>query len=346
MTFNFFGNGKYFFSCIILLLLASCQNADKKRILEENLKADSISILLNLPELKAVNSKLLEDPNSGDLYNKRALIYTSIKEYTAAANDAKRAIKIDSTLPAYYNTLIDAYFAQNNTRKAKDLLELVEKKFPDNTEALLKSAELYFLVMQYQKAINYTNKALKVDVSLAKAYYLKGSIYRESGDTAKAITSLQTATEQDNQYEDAFFDLGILYAAKKNPLGPEYYNSALRINPTNENTRYARAKLLQDIGKTDEAIAEYDALLVKNKRCDNCCYNVGAIYLEIKKDNKKALAYFTRAIGINPNYAEAYFARAYTYSKMGDRERAKQDYNSCLELEPNYEPAIEGLNKL
>jgi pentatricopeptide repeat protein len=329
-----------------LVFISSCQSSEKKELQAENAKADSISIRLNLPELKAVNAQLLEDPNNAELYKKRALIYTSIKEYSAAVNDAKRAIKIDSNVADYYNTMVDAYFSQNNTRKAKELLETIEKKFPENTEALLKSAELYFIVRQYQKAIDYTNKALKVDPGLAKGYYIKGSIYRESGDTAKAITSLETATEQDNRYEDAFFDLGIIYAARKNNLALDYYNSALRINPNNENTLYARAKLLQDLGKIEEAIIEYKKLLEKNKNCDNCCYNLGAIYLELKKDNANAITYFNKAIDINPNYAEAFFARAYTYAKLGDKEQAKADFNTCLRLSPNYEPAVEGLNKL
>ena len=331
---------------ILLLMMAACHTEVEKELIADNQKADSISIKLNLPELKAVNAQLLEDPNSADLYNKRAVIYTSIKEYTAAVNDAKRAIKIDSTMPVYYNTLVDAYFSQNSTRQAKELLEAMEKKFPTNTEALLKLAELYFLVRQYQKAIDFTNKALKVDASLAKAYYLKGSIYKESGDTAKAISSLVTATDQDNKFEDAYYDLGIIYAARKSAIALEYYDNTLRINPNNENAYYARAKVLQDLGKYDEAIAEYSLLLTKNKACDNCCYNIGAIYLELKKDNQKALDYFTRAIEINPSYTEAYFARGYTHSKLNDKKSAKADYDRCLQLTPNYEPAIEGLNKL
>ena len=328
------------------LILIGCRSEEKKEIEAENIKADSISIKLNLPELKAVNAELINDPNNADLYNKRALIYISIKEFSSAVNDAKRAIKIDSTFPGYYNTLVDAYFSQNNTRQAKDLLQVIEKKFPENTEALLKLAELFFLVRQYQRAIDYVNKALKIDVGLAKAYYLKGSIYRESGDTTKAISSLETAVEQDNKYEDAFYDIGIIYAARKNPLAIEYYQNVLSINPNNESARYARAKLLQDLGKVDDAINEYNLLLSKNKNCDNCYYNMGAIYLEIKKDKNKAFENFSKALEVNPNYSEAYFARGYTYAKMNQKDSAKADYQRCLKLSPNFEAAIEGLNKL
>lgn len=345
MIFNLKNYFVLFFA-FFLIAFSSCKNNSTQQTEAENKTADSLSIKLNSPELKAVNAELLKDPGNATLYVKRSGIYVLLKQLPEAVNDAKRAIKIDSTKSEYYMALIDAYYAQNNTRLAKESLEIVEKKFPDNPDALLKLSELYFLVRQYQKAIDYVNKALKINDRSAKAYYLKGSIYRESGDTTRAVSSLETAIEQDGKFENAFIDLGVMYAARKNPIALEYYNNALKINPANENTVYARAKLLQDIGKMDEAIIEYKSILQKNKNCENCYYNLGAIYLEIKKDNKTALENFTNAIALNPNSVQAYFARGYTYAKLKDKESAKADYNMCLKIRPDFEAAIQALNEL
>jgi tetratricopeptide (TPR) repeat protein len=331
---------------IFLIVFVACKPQVDEEVQKLNSKADSLSIKLNSPQLKAVNAELLKDPNNPELYNKRATVYIDLKQLPEAVGDALRAIKLDSTKADYYNTLADAYFAQNKTRQAKELLEIMERKFPDNTNALLKLAELYYLVKQYQKGIDYVNKALKINENLAKGYYLKGSIYSESGDTARAISSLQTAVEQDTKFENAFYDLGVIFAARKNPLAFEYYANALKINPANENAKYARARLYQDLNKPDEAIAEYETILSTNKNCVDCLYNLGAIYLEIKKDNNKALDYFTKAIALNPTYLEAYFARGYTYSRLKDKASAKADYNMCLQLKPNYEPALQGLREL
>lgn len=333
-------------TALLLALIGCNQNNDGVQTETEAQRADSLSIKLNSPELKAVNAQLLKEPNSADLYNQRAKIYLSLRQLDEAVYDSQRAIKLDSTKEDYYITLVDVYYGRNNTRKAKELLEITEKKFPTSVEALLKLGELYFLVRQYQKGIDYVNKALKIDENSAKAYYIKGSIYRESGDTAKAISSLETAIEQDNTYEDAFYDLGVMYAARKNPLAFDYYKNAIRINPDNVNARYAHAKLLQDLGKIDEALKEYEELHQVTKTCENCLYNMGAIYLEIKKDNNKALDYFTQAIALNTKYAEAYYARGYTYSKLKDKESAKADFTMCLKLQPNNEAAAEALSNL
>ncbi len=328
------------------VLFVSCGNSAEKELQVQNERADSLSIKLNAPELKAINAEILKEPSNAALYNKRAQIYLSLRQLPEAMYDVKRALSLDSTKAEYYLTQADVLFSQNSTRKSKETLELIAKRFPENTEALLKLAELYFLVQDYQKAIDYVNSALKVDETIAKAYYIKGSIYKESGDTNRAISSLETATEQNNRYIDAFYDLGVIYAARKSPVAMDYYKTVLNLDPTHQQAGYASAKLLQDFGKYDEALSAYEQLIKQHPDCEHCYYNLGAICLQVKKDPKKALDYFSKAIEIDPNYADAYFARGFTYVQLNDKESAKADYNMCLKIKPNYTEAIIQLRTL
>lgn len=333
-------------SILILLAVFAVVSCSPKEKTEEAVvkKNDSILDKINSPELKAINELLIKETNNDSLYNQRARIYIGLKQFDEALGDVSRAIRIDSTNAKYYVTLADVYFATNKTRLSKETLETTVKKFPDNTEALLKLGELFYLVRQYENAITHINKALKVDENMANAYYLKGSVFKEMGDTSKAISSLQTAIEQDIKFFDAFVDIGILYAARKNPLAFEYYDNALRLKPGNENVLFAKAKLLQDLDKTDEAIAGYKSILTVNKNNENALYNLGAISLFKKKKANEAIDYFSKAIAVNPQYAEAYFARAASFEILKDINNAKADYNMCLQLKPNYEPAIQALN--
>jgi tetratricopeptide (TPR) repeat protein len=302
--------------------------------------------VINSPELAALNKKILETPNNAGLYNERAKLYLQFKQLEDAINDAKRSLRIDSTNATYYLTEADVFFAANQTRNAKDVLETIVKKFPSNTDALLKLGELYFFVKQYENAFAKINQALKLNENLAKGYYLKGNIYKEIGDTAKAISSLETAIEQDNKNYNAFLDLGLIYASRKNTIAFEYYNNAITINPLSIEALYAKAKLFQDINKTNDAVLVYNQILKIDSLHVFSLYNLGAIELDANKDANKAIIYFTRAINANPNYAEAYFARGACYQELKDKNNAKADYNMCLQLKKNYEPAIDGLNSL
>lgn len=54
----------------------------------------------------------------------------------------------------------------------------------------------------------------------------------------------------------------------------------------------------------------------------------------------KAIANYTRAIELNPNLAEAYNNRAYTYMVKKDYATALPDLNRALQLRPNYVNAL------
>ena len=56
--------------------------------------------------------------------------------------------------------------------------------------------------------------------------------------------------------------------------------------------------------------------------------------------------YFSKAINADPKYAEAYFARGVCFEELKDPVSAKADYKACLDITPNYEPAVEALNNL
>lgn len=341
---------RFFFPAVLGVVIgtffSSC-NTDTVENIEGNQKhTDSILNVIQSPELKALNQRILDNPNDAALYNERARMYLKLKLLEDAIYDAKRSIRIDSTKVEFYLTEADIYFAANETRNAKVVLEKVVKKFPTNTEGLLKLAELFFIVKQYDNAFAKINEALKIDQNLSKGYYLKGDIYKEVGDTAKAISSYETAVEQDNQNFGAFFSLGLIYSAKQSPLAFEYYDNALRIKPNNIEALYAKAKLLQDLSKYDESTSLYKTLLKVDSLHAFSLYNLGAIDLEVNKNAKNALAYFSKAINADPKYAEAYFARGVCYQELKDINNAKADYQMCLQLKPNYEPAVEALNSL
>ena len=241
-------------------ILFSC-GSKEEGVTENAQRTDSLLKVINSPELAALNKKIFDNPDDASLYNERAKIYLQNRQFEDAISDAKRSIRIDTNNANFYLTEADIFFAANETRNAKDVLETVVKRFPENTDGLLKLGELYYFVKQYENAFAKINQALKVNENLAKGYYLKGSIYKEIGDTGKAISSLETAIEQDNKNYGAFLELGLIYGAKKNGLAFEYYNNAISLNPTNVEALYAKAKLTQDLNQIKEAVVMYNQIL-------------------------------------------------------------------------------------
>ena len=51
---------------------------------------------------------------------------------------------------------------------------------------------------------------------------------------------------------------------------------------------------------------------------------------------ERAVADYTRALELNPNYARAYHNRGLAYDQLGEIDRAIADYSKALELNPSY----------
>jgi tetratricopeptide (TPR) repeat protein len=324
------------------VLLTSCGGDGSK---SQTAAADSANA--KSPEaLQKLNAQINQNPNDADLYHQRAKYYFFDKNFTAGLDDMNKVMSLDSSKAVYFLTLSDLYFVTNQTAKSKRALEKCIQLDNQNVEAILKLAELYLYVTKYDKSIEYINMALKINEHNAKAYFMKGMNYKELKDTMRAISSMQTAVEQDQQYYNAYIQLGLLHAAKRNVLAVDYYKNALRIQPASTEAWYDLAKFYQDVQEWKQAIEGYNKLLKIDPNYKNAHYNLGVIYLVGLKEYQLALNHFSDAIKIDTHYTEAYYGQGLCYQAMGDKKNAMLAFQTCLSINPQFELASIALKKL
>lgn len=331
----------FIYGCGLALLLASCGPT-------ENAGGDDS--LLNdttLPQaLRDINKKLRDNPDNLDLYHERARYFMENKKYTEATADMKRIMALDSSKVAYLMTNVDLCFFQNKTGRAKQLLERVLRLEPKNTDARLRLSQLFVYVRQYQPALNQLDTVLMQNENNAQAYFMKGMVFKETGDTARAVSSMQTAVEQDPDYYNAYIQLGMLHAAKHSKLAVDYYLNAIKVQPNSEEAIYNLGKFYQDEGQYPIAIETYTTLLKVNPRQYNAYYNIGVIQLEKMLKYEEALKNFNLAIESEPRDPRAVYARGLCYERLNKPNNAIEDYRQVLLLDPEFENARVAIDRI
>lgn len=324
-----------FYVLAFSLIIISCNNNNSGT---NNNPKDSLAIL---------TEQIHKNPHDALLFSKRAKLYFSNKKLNEAIIDAEFAVKIDSLKTQYYVQLCEYYILAAKSEKAKDILLKCNKLVPDNIDILLKLSELYLFVKQYDESMNYLQMAQEVDKQVPRIYFLRGIIFKEKGDTAKAINNFQITVDKDPQYYDAYVMLGLLYYRKQDSLAIDYYKAAINLKPKSIEAHYGLAMFYQENKKEKNAIDEYNLIInTIDSTYIFAWYNIGYVNLEYLKNYKEAIKYFTKTLQIDSTYIEAYYNRGYCYEKLHDFKKAKEAYMKCKQIIPNYELAVKGLNRL
>jgi len=322
----------------------SCQSVDRNK--EELKNYSDLSNSELVQKMDEVNQKIRENVNDGDLYFERSLIFQGGDDLQSAMADIDRAIKIDPNNPDFYIQQAELFIRFRKYRQAESSLITAGKIDPENLSSRLKLAEFYFYNKRLKEGMSFVNEALRIDMYNAEAYFLKGLIHENSGDTSLAISSYQTCIEQDPDYFEAYFQLGMLHAYRGDPLAIEYYDNAIRIKPEEAQSYYNKGLFCQEIGELNEALSAYSALLKIDPNFKEAHFNMGYVNMFFLKQYQQGAVHFSRAIAVFPTYHQAYYNRGYCYELMGDVQRAEIDYRNALEIRPDYTLAAEGLNRV
>lgn len=329
--------------CIIVAVscsVPSSENTSPKGSKPENNEQDSV--------LADLNQKIRADINNPELYYERAMLYAHLHHFSEAIEDMNRALSIDSMRQKYHITKAELLFRQNerNIRQSIEVLQRPLSYLTNSEEVYLKLSEYYLFLRDNRQSIAMANEALKQNNYLDKAYFFKGINFLELKDTAKAISSFQTAVEVNPDNYDAYIHLGILFFRKNPVLAEQYLKNALSLQPENLDVLYDLGLLYQDNGRFNEAMQLYQKLMDKYPAFRESYFNMGYIHLENLKLYREAIKYFSQAITADSMYYAAYYNRGFCYELLGDVMNAERDYRKALAIKPDYDLAANGLSRI
>jgi tetratricopeptide (TPR) repeat protein len=300
---------------------------------------------INNAQVKDLTDKIADNPNDAQSYFFRSSVYMTLKNYKAAYKDLLKATAIDSANPKYYAAMGVTCIKGNFIAGAIDPLNKSLRLDPTDKDIRLSLAQSYFYLRDYKNSLTQIHLLLDQDKNYYRAFFFEGMNFKELGDTNKAISSFQSAVQVKPDYYDAYMQLGLLCAAKKNQLAPQYFDDAIRLDTTSAEAYYAKGKYYQDINNDAKAKAVYRTLIRIDPFNENAYFNIGFMYLT-EDSIKMAYTYFNYSVKVKPQYAEGYYYRGLCQDILGRREQAISDIDQAISLKPNFTEAQETYDKL
>ncbi len=175
--------------------------------------------------------------------------------------------------------------------------------------------------------------------------YERGVGYLKSGDlenTNRAIGLFNQAIVDDTQYAQAYAGLGDAYANKyfwtKDPqwIAAATQNAAraVQLNDRLVPVRMTLARVYQETGQLDKALAEFQQVLEQDPSVIEAVDHVGQIY-QAQGKYAQAESAFKDIIARRPTYAEGYLDLGALYYHQGQFAKAVDQFRAAIDLAPD-----------
>ena len=297
-------------------------------------------------DVDVVSEAILLDSLNADLYVQRARLNLANEKISNAIRDINSALSLDKKNIEALLVLADIYYALGDEDNILLTLNKASEYAPLDTRPIIKLSELSFLQGNFRMAEAYVDKALEMDRYNPKAYYMRGMIAMSANDTVEAMKNFMTSRMQQSDFVDPLIQIAHIYMAKNDTLAKSFFNEAMLVAPNNYYLVYDYAMYLQENGFPEEALSYYDSLLKIMPNNTDFNFNKGYVYLVYLGENEKALECFDKVLQIDPNSVNALFNKGRTYEQMGDYINAKSIYLQILRNNPDYQLAIDAVNRI
>ncbi len=154
----------------------------------------------------------------------------------------------------------------------KDVVELV-----DNARELFQAGN-------FAGALEYVGRAISISPRNIDLHEFKSDILYHSGEFREAITELEfiESLEPDNASHYSMESLCYVQM-EENEKALKFADKAIKVDPDYAFAYYNRAKALNNLGRTDDAISAYRISLEKNPSDPDAHRDLGELYIDAEK---------------------------------------------------------------
>lgn len=257
-------------------------------------------MLLILPLLLSVSISAAQEPAAIKEYN-AGLKYFNLHNYLAASPFFEDAIKKDPTFVNAYKILIRCQEELGQRQLAIQTYQRAIEIAPSDKRLCYNLASAYIGLNDYERAIVYLQKALEIDVAYVKAANKLKEVkdYLARQDAQKYALLVEASEAEDNLEKE-------LYQAALELYRKDKFKEALqKLEDFEEDVTmvdfyYLKAITLQNLGKRDEGIVQYEMALELDDRHFNTNLNLGTIYYN-DKNYVEAVKLLETAYARKPN---------------------------------------------
>jgi tetratricopeptide (TPR) repeat protein len=325
---------QYALALIAAFLLFGCNAKEKNNDQIREVTADHRERVGS--RLSSLNEAIRKDPSNPEIYFRRAKVNLTAGNPDKAADDAGKAIGLDSLQGKYYLILAKAYKAMGQANAGIIPAVRAEQLNYQSPDLYVTLGEMYIQTKEYNKALEYLDKALKLYPYEENAYYLKGVVYSETGDTTNAIYSYRTSVEQNPVFTEGYNALAEIYIGKKlYDIAMQYVNAGIRFTPEDGELIFNRGLIFFHTQQPDSARNLFKKAIFYEPEMYIANYYLGMISYQAK-NYAEAIPFLEVVVNQKNTMDAAHYYLAICNLMLGKRDRSIMHYKRAVAIGGSY----------
>lgn len=293
----------------------------------------------NAIALLALDAALTVDPNLADAYLVRTQIYTTEGNFTQAAADLEKYIKLtqDATM---YETVAQLYEASGDHAAAQAAYDkFAAAAGADNPDVGFQAALYRMDNGLYQEAIEAFQAYTENETYAAAAQYNIGICRMNLGDYAGAVEAFNACEATGNVYSGLFYNRGMCNLLSESwAAAADDFTRSIEAEPYTDDARYNLAICNMQQGEYEAAVTGFteliDAVPAEGESAgviNPAVYYFRGVCNAALGNLEAAIADYTVCIDNGYELAQVYYQRAQVYAAMGDSENQNADLEKSLQ---------------
>ena len=286
--------------------------------------------------------KLLTDVDKSKAQN--AEVVSALADYYASKQDWENAEKTaKSIVQTADNGLVDfklgqIYYAQKKYLQALDAYEKVLKQKPLAIDILANITDIQLAMGEPAQANERLNNLVKQHPDNIGLLNLRGQLYKQQKQFSEAEKLYTDIIKRNKNADFAYKNLAEIFFLQKQPdKALTSFLQAQAAMPENLDIKMALAEIYDRIGKTDEALAIYQAALTLSPENKLIINNLAALTATTTEDPAKLKAAFELVKGFK-NMTQPGFLDTYAWLAFlnGDTDTALSSMEKVVKLAPDF----------
>lgn len=268
---------------------------------------------------KALAEALKLAPADSRYHTLQAQVFLIQGESASAGREATIALKLEPRNFAAAKLLTKALLQEKRFAEAVELTTKIREQAPTDIELLGNLGLAYLGVNNPEEAKKAFTRLLELDPANSQALALLTSLSAH-GDVKTAIAIVQKQVEAAPNAAGHYMLLGDLLLRDKQPeLALDALAKAQELTPDNPQPHIMRARILHSLGKTNEAVKEFEDLLSRQPNSVPGHMGLATLY-EIQQKYAEAKAQYQKVLELAPDQPAAANNLAYllTQEENGD----------------------------